>query len=84
MDKEYKQHISTSSFIFACIWNIEYKTLAVLFRSGSIWVYYNVPEQVYEELITSESTGNYFNTNIRNVYESEKLNINLKAKTSNG
>lgn len=84
MDKEYKQHIPDSSFIFACLWNIEYQTLAVLFKTGSIWVYYNVPEEVYEELITAESTGNYFNSNIRNVYEAEKIDLKLKASTNNG
>jgi hypothetical protein len=47
--------------------------LIVTFSSNSVWAYYDVPEQIYEELISSTSIGSYFNKNIRNVYSSNVL-----------
>ena len=83
--KDYKFFKADSSFIKAVIWNINTETLAVIFSSGSIWVYYNVPENVYEELASAESTGKYFNTTIRDVYQSEKVNDKLKkTQTADG
>ena len=44
--------------------------LHVEFRDGSLYVYCGVTSMVYEELITAESQGGYFNTQIRNTYVS--------------
>lgn len=47
--------------------------LIVTFSSNSVWAYYNVPIDIYDNLISSESVGSYFNKNIRNIYNSEVL-----------
>ena len=40
--------------------------LELEFRSGAIYRYLGVPEQVYQELLNAESKGRYFNQHIRN------------------
>lgn len=41
--------------------------LEIEFRSG-VYQYFDVPSFVYEELVSSDSKGLYFNNNIRGVY----------------
>lgn len=43
-------------------------TLIVLFHSGLTYYYHKVPEEVYNELLNSESIGKYLNTNIKKTY----------------
>lgn len=42
-------------------------------RTGETYVYYAVPESIFEELMQSESKGQYFNQNIRNVFGNSKV-----------
>lgn len=51
----------------------EMKILEVEFVSGSVYQYVNVPENVYIELLKSESKGGYFNKHIRDGYQSSKV-----------
>jgi len=66
-----KHYFADSSFIT----HIEHEnsTLIVTFASNSVWAYYNVSRKIYNELISSDSHGSYFNKNIRNKYSSEVL-----------
>jgi hypothetical protein len=64
-----------SSFIKTIGWNSLNKDLMVHFKSGSFWIYYNVPKKDYSKLIAAPSVGQYFNKNIRDVYSSAKFNI---------
>ncbi len=44
--------------------------LTVVFRdAGETYVYHNVPAEVHTGLVTAESAGRYFHTNIRDTYE---------------
>ncbi|MBE9479699.1 MAG: KTSC domain-containing protein [Chloroflexi bacterium] len=47
--------------------------LYVQFLSGAIYVYYGVPEHVYEEIMGAPSKGSYLNRVIKGVYEYAKL-----------
>lgn len=58
-----------SSFITACAWDPNSQSLMLIFLSGSMWLYYGVPEQIYNDLATAPSAGKYFNSNIRNKFE---------------
>lgn len=40
------------------------KTLEVEFQSGNIYQYLDVPETIYQSLMTSESKGQFFHDNI--------------------
>lgn len=46
--------------------------LVVHFNSNSVWLYIDVPFDVYAELSESKSKGKYFNLHIRNFYVSQK------------
>ena len=41
------------------------QTLAIAFRSGTEYHYYNVPSNVFEELKSASSPGQYFATYVR-------------------
>lgn len=47
--------------------------LLIVFNSASIWMYYDVPEDVYRGLVSAESAGKYFNLNIKHKYADECL-----------
>lgn len=42
-------------------------------RTGETYVYYGVPESSFRELMQSDSKGQYFNQNIRNVFGNAKM-----------
>lgn len=51
----------------------ETSTLEITFsKSGQIWEYYDVPENVYQEMITG-SIGQYFLKNIKNQYRENRI-----------
>lgn len=47
--------------------------LYIQFNSGGLYVYSNVPEQVYRELLSASSHGRYFHTHIKNSYSYRKI-----------
>jgi hypothetical protein len=42
------------------------ETLTVRFTDGRVYAYWNVPQEVYAELLYAGSAGGYFNSNVRN------------------
>lgn len=62
----------TSSTINAVGYEESNNILKVNFKNGSTYVYQNVPKTVYQEFLTSESKGKFFNRNIRGQYEYQK------------
>ena len=58
--------------------------LLIRFRSNSnLYAYYDVPESVYNELTKADSHGTYFNKNIRDSFDYERLDsgANYKEQT---
>jgi hypothetical protein len=50
-------------------YNADTQTLTVKFKvSGQIYEYLNVPQTLYEGLMTAESKGKYINDNIRSQF----------------
>lgn len=47
--------------------------LEIEFKRGAIYHYFDVPENVFHELINASSVGSYFNHNIRDVYQCQKI-----------
>lgn len=70
-----KIHFSkiTSSVINFAAYDTTNEILLIVFNSGSIWMYYDVPAEVYKEFISADSAGQYFNLNIRHKYPDECL-----------
>ena len=61
-----------SSSVEAFEYDSEEKSLKVEFVNGTIYDYYEVPEDVFEALCESESKGQYLNVNIKGSYNYEK------------
>lgn len=62
-----------SSNVAAVGYDDETETLAVEFNSGSVYHYSNVSRDTFEALRDAPSVGKYFNANIRDIYEYEKV-----------
>lgn len=56
----------TSSSIAAIAYQRSTSTLGVRFQRGSEYSYFSVPENVFYELLSADSKGQYFNARIRN------------------
>lgn len=61
-----------SSNLASIGYDAENEILEVEFKHGGVYQYFDVPENVYEELMKADSHGVYFSANIRNDYEYEK------------
>ncbi len=70
---QHEKFFVDSSFIKHLSFDEQTNFLIVSFASGSIWLYKSITLEVYNRLISAPSFGNYFNTNIRNKYESEVI-----------
>ena len=58
-----------SSNLRRCSYDIETETLQIQFNSGKTYTYEGVPASVYNGLLEASSAGQYFNSNIKGVYE---------------
>jgi len=57
-----------SSTIRSIGYNYDSQTLEIEFNSGGVYQYYNVPESVYNALMSSQSHGSFFHQYIKNKY----------------
>jgi KTSC domain len=62
-----------SSVLASVLYMRELRLLEVEFNSGKLYRYFDVPKQSYNELLTAESKGRYFNANIRNCFSSKQI-----------
>ena len=58
-----------SSNLKRCAYDIETEVLQIQFQSGKVYSYSGVPASVYNGLLEASSAGQYFNNNIKGVYE---------------
>ena len=49
------------------------ETLEVEFPSGTIYQYYEVPKELYDELMAASSKGRFFNGELRNSFPSDRV-----------
>ncbi len=47
--------------------------LEVLFGTGNVYQYFNVPEMVYKNLVLADSIGKFLNSSIKGKYRFRKL-----------
>ena len=62
-----------STVISAMRYNPGTSTLRIIFVSGLIYDYKNVPEKVYKAMKAASSKGSYLNQHIKPVYPYEKV-----------
>jgi hypothetical protein len=48
-------------------------TLEVEFINGSVYQYYDVPEEIFDDLLNAGSIGSYFHHNVRNSFPNQKV-----------
>lgn len=51
----------------------ESNTLYIRFINDSLYAYYNVPVQEYQNLMSAALIGDYFSEHIKGVYEYERI-----------
>ena len=62
-----------SSVVAAIRYDATTSTLRVIYVSGSVYDYKNVPEKVYKEMKEAFSKGDFLNKQIKPKYEFEKI-----------
>ena len=66
--------ILDSESIFGVMYDPESQGLFVCFRdSGDIYLYYGLPQRVYDEFMAAESKGGYLNREIKGTYDFKKV-----------
>lgn len=68
-----KKRFVSSSSIEALGYDQDTQSLKVWFATGKVYVYHNVPEEEFKNLLDASSIGAYFNHNIKGGYSYEKL-----------
>lgn len=58
----------SSSNLAGCEYDPDTRVLRIRFKSGRTYNYANVPQDVYEGLLSAPSPGQYFNSAIKGVY----------------
>lgn len=48
------------------------RELHVVFKSGSHYVYYDVPAETFQQLVDAPSLGSFLNRELKNVYQFSK------------
>ena len=51
------------------------RVLEVEFESGRVYQYYDVPEDIYDAMLNSESKGRYFNQHIRGKFPYQEIQL---------
>ena len=62
-----------SSAIYKIGYNFSQKILHIEFTNRKIYVYYDVPQNVYKEFKKAPSKGRYFNSNIKGYYYYKRI-----------
>jgi len=63
-----------SSNLASIGYDAENEVLEIEFNNGGVYQYFDVPENVYEELMSASSHGQYFDRNIEKAgYEFKKM-----------
>lgn len=68
------RHKVKSSNLDWIAYDKEEKMLYIQFKSGGLYVYYNVPEKIVDDLLNAGSKGRYHAVKIKYNYEYKKLN----------
>lgn len=63
-----------SSVIVTAHYDKDTQVLKVIFRSGAVYEYYGVPEEVYLMYMKAKSKGTFLNKFIKGNFEFEKVN----------
>ncbi|MCK9399180.1 MAG: KTSC domain-containing protein [Bacteroidales bacterium] len=68
-----KRESVSSSNLASVGYDADKKILEIEFNHGGVYQYFDVPKEVYDELMNADSLGSYFYHNIRDDYKYIKL-----------
>ncbi|WP_315774309.1 MULTISPECIES: KTSC domain-containing protein [unclassified Bradyrhizobium] len=68
-----KRDAVSSSNIAEVGYDATSRTLEVLFKTGAVYQYFDVPEQIYDELMRSSSVGGFLNSSVKGQYRYARL-----------
>lgn len=51
------------------------RVLEIEFESGRVYQYYDVPEDIYNAMLNSDSKGRYFNQHIRGKFPYQEIQL---------
>ena len=71
--KQNSQKDMPSTVVADFFYNEKTNSLKIIFVSGKIYNYKNVPEKIYRAMKESFSKGIYFNRHIKDKYDFEKV-----------
>lgn len=57
-----------SSSIAEVGYDANYATLEVMFKDGTVYQYFDVPQNICGEMLSSDSVGRYFSSHVRGKY----------------
>lgn len=63
----------SSSNLVSVGYDVDTMTLEVEFNGGGIYQYYDVPEYVYQELMSAASIGSYLHHNVKSSFSYAKI-----------
>lgn len=63
----------TSSNIAEVGYDLTSRTLEVLFNTGAVYQYFDVPQQIYNELMQASSKGGFINSNVKGHYRYARI-----------
>lgn len=63
----------TSSNISSIGYDSNTRTLEVQFNNRSIYQYYNVPQSIYNGLMSASSHGSYLHSHVKNIYPYKQI-----------
>lgn len=69
-----RDHVQSSN-LHSVGYDPEGKTLEIEFRSGAVYQYKDVPLNIYRALMAASSKGKYFNSYIRDSYQTDKCKM---------
>ena len=70
----------TSTDINSVGYDVDNQVLEVEFHKGGTYQYFNVTQNIYDDLMVSESKGKYFNLNIKKAgFAYSKIQIIVKS-----
>jgi len=62
-----------SSNIASVGYNDNTNTLEIEFNSGHLYQYFDVPKNIYDELLIADSVGKYFHNHIKGIYRYARM-----------
>ena len=68
-----ERELVNSSNIATIGYDVDSETLEIEFIRGGVYQYFDVPAQIYEDIMSADSAGQYLNAHVKGVYRYSKI-----------